>query len=944
MRANAFTLLANVAAGLAFANAIASVPPAGDLPPALRGVNPRTLSSGLFLSLATDGHFGGIVVPAAALAAAGGTNKGRPPAVLDARVGDNILLNPEPSALPSGQRSQAEPHLWRSAANSEVLAGTFQEGRYAAGGGALDCGYAISGDGGITWKRGLIPSLTTRSGGTYVRATDPVAAIDLNGNIYFLTLATAQGAFNDGGLVVLSRTTDGGTTFSNPVTVAAGAPSRALDKEWLAVNDRAGTPHANRLVATWTEIGSNNNYDLYSSTSDTAGTSWSTPVLIKPRDNLIDQATQPFFLPDGSLLVPYIANLTDTTFRIECKRSADGGTTYPSNATTVVSSVRMWTDPSLRSGTFLITAWVAQQTGTAFIAYVGLTGGGQPSVFVTKSTNGGATWSTPVAVSDNPVDDSVVNAAITATPDGQRVTVTYYDKRNDTGIDTLLDLYSNTSFDGGLTWQPGIRLTEYSTNFRLAPLTSEGYMLGDYQAIVPPVAAGQPAVAITVDAREGNPDPCIVRYALESIPGYDGWRSARFSLADYANAAVSGPLADPDSDGICNAAEYSHETNPRLTDYGSLYFTSPDYHASPSNLSVSYLQRTDNDSAFDVRWESTTDGVHWGPADFVPPTFGALAASEPDLADVLLAVTPGVIEAFREVFSTDNFSTFASGEILLANTNARLVNVSARGQVKTGESELVAGFVVGGGNKSILVRAIGPGLAGMDVPTPLPDPQISLSPLGQPSVVFRNDNWAQSDATAVLFARLGAFAIPADSLDAALTFPLLPQPYTVVVSDTAGRPGVGLAEIYDADASPGDPARPALVNLSARAEVGTGENILIGGFVIAGTTPKRVLLRAVGPTLTDQNVQSVLADPVLKLFHRVDSGEHLIATNDDWELSPNALALSSTAQRIGAFALRSNGSRDAALLLTLTPGLYTAQVSGYNSTSGIALVEIYDAD
>jgi hypothetical protein len=937
MRAPASILLLAIAgAGLFTPSGIAAVTP-NQLPASLRRANPRTLSSGLYLSLAADGHFGGLVLRSAPLAAAtAGANKGKPPAILDARVGDNILLDPDPAALPNVQRSQAEPHLWRSAANPEILAATFQEGRFATGGGALDCGYGISTDGGISWTRGLLPNLTAASGGTYIRATDPVAAIDLDGNIYFLALASRQGAFNDGGVVVLSRTTDRGATFATPFVVAAGTPTRMLDKEFLAVNDHAGTPHANRLVATWTEIDSNGSYDLYSSTSDTAGAAWSAPILIKPHDGLIDQATQPFFLPDGSLLVLYIANLTNTTFRIECKRSTDGGTTYPATATIVVPTVQMWTDPSLRSGTFLITAWVAHDSGAIFLTYVGLSGG-QPRVFVTKSTNSGATWTAPVAVSDNPAGVSVVNSAITASPDGQRVTVTYYDKRNDTGSDTVMDLYSNTSFDGGATWQPGLRLTEYSINFHVAPLTSEGYMLGDYQAIVPPVSPGQPAVAITIDTREGNPDPCIIRYALASTAGFDAWRAARFSLADYGNSSVSGALADPDGDGLCNAAEYSHETNPRLADYGSVYLTTPNFAGAPTDFRVSYSSRSDGDSAFATRWASSTDGAAWSPNPTIAIVTGSDAVVDFDLA-------ASVTKLFREEFSTDNFATFSAGEVLVANTDARLVNVSARGQVKTGDSQLIAGFVVGGGNKSVLVRAVGPTLAAAGVANPLPDPQISLSPLGQPAVVFPNDNWADSAATAALFARLGASPLPDQSLDAALTFPLRPQPYTAIISDTAGRTGIALAEVYDADATPGDPHAPALVNLSARGEVGTGDNILIGGFVIVGTQPKRVLLRAVGPTLADQGVIAVLADPVLTLFHRTASGEQRIASNDDWQLAPHSPALSATAQRIGAFALRSSGSRDAALLLTLAPGIYTAQVSGFNSSTGIALVEIYDAD
>jgi hypothetical protein len=917
---------------------------------ALRDVDPRTLSSGLFLSLAHDGYYGGLGLSRSALAATAAPAKGTPAPVLDARVGPNIPLGPDPAALFSTQRGQAEPHVWRSAANPELLVATFQEGRFAAGGGSLDCGYAVSTDGGITWTRALIPLLTTASGGTYVRATDPVAAVDLEGNIFLGTLGARQSSFSDGGVVLTSRSTDGGHTFGAPVIVAAGSSAHELDKNWLAVNDYPGTPNANRLAVTYTDIAGNNSYDLLASVSDDRGLTWSAPTLLRPHNTLINQATQPFFLPDGSLLVPYITAYNGTTFRIECTRSTDGGRTFAAGASVVVPVVQEWTDPVLRTGSFLITAWVARLSGDVFVTYAGRDGNQHPRVFVTKSSNQGVTWSAPVAASDDNGFDSVFNPAVAVTSDGQSVTVIYYDKRNAPDAANYVDLYSNTSFDGGATWQPGLRLTEYSSDVRSAPLTSQGYMLGDYQGLVPPFSATQPAVAITVDTRSGNPDPLAIRYALAALPGYETWRVAQFSGAEMADPAKSGVTADLDGDGLCNGAEFTHLTNPRQADYGSVYstaITSTFAGAPPPpsgrGLLVGCRYRLNYGGGVVSKWESSPDGQTWSaaPHSEIPNDFPNVYANS-GISQFALPATGGML--FREVFAANtSYSTTAASEVLAVRTDARLVNLSARAQVKTGDSVLIVGFVTAGGDKSMLVRGVGPTLASLGVSTPLANPQLDLNAPGTPPfATVHNDDWSQAaGASAALFARLGAFPMPAASLDAALVPTLAARPYTAILSGVGGGTGIGIVEAYDADATPGAPAGPRLVNLSARGEVGTGDNILIGGFVIAGTQPRRILLRAVGPGLAQFSLgASALPDPVLTLYRQTPSGAQFVATNDDWQVSASSAVPDS---QLGAFALTA-GSLDSALILTLAPGAYTAQVSGLNGATGLALVEIYDAD
>ena len=165
-------------------------------------------------------------------------------------VGTNTRLGSDPSALPTSNRAQAEPHIVRSPTDSTFLLATFHEGTYALNGGAVDDGYAVSHDGGSTWSRALIPSLTQLTGGPYFRASDPTAAIDLNGNAYLCTICSVGTNFSSGTDVILvSKSTNGGSSFASPVIIyqqTSGGP--VADKNWLVANNFAGTTKANRLL------------------------------------------------------------------------------------------------------------------------------------------------------------------------------------------------------------------------------------------------------------------------------------------------------------------------------------------------------------------------------------------------------------------------------------------------------------------------------------------------------------------------------------------------------------------------------------------------------------------------------------------------------------------------------------------------------------------------
>jgi hypothetical protein len=265
---------------------------------------------------------------------------------------------------------------------------------------------------------------------------------------------------------------------------------------------------------------------------------------------------------------------------------------------------------------------------------------------------------------------------------------------------------------------------------------------------------------------------------------------------------------------------------------------------------------------------------------------------------------------------------------------ARLINLSSRAIVGTGEDALIAGVVVADtAGKSYLSRGIGPGLAAFGAAGLLPDPQLSL--LNSSGVeLFRNNGWESGPQAPRIsgFSRsVGAFPLTPGGKDSALANSLGSGAYTLQITTPSAQSGLALVELYELDAN------GRTVNLSTRARVRTGDGALIGGFVVQGPASKRMLLRAVGPTLAAFGVSDALLDPVLTIY----AGPTVVATNDRWESADNLPGVIAATRTAGAFNLTA-ASEDAVLLVTLPPGGYTVEVRGKDNAEGVALLEIYD--
>lgn len=266
--------------------------------------------------------------------------------------------------------------------------------------------------------------------------------------------------------------------------------------------------------------------------------------------------------------------------------------------------------------------------------------------------------------------------------------------------------------------------------------------------------------------------------------------------------------------------------------------------------------------------------------------------------------------------------------------DASLVNSSVRALSGSGDAILINGFVVGGSDlKSILVRTVGPGLTAFGVSDVMTQPEVKVFNSSSTEIAS-NSGWENGDATAInsASALVGAFPLVAGSVDSAVVTTVSPGAYTAQVTPVNGEGGTVLVEVYDAT-----PGSGFLLNQSARGEITADQPVLIAGFAVSGTAPRRALIRCVGPELGNFGVTSALSDPELKLFN---SASVEISANDNWSSNSNAATIVQASSDLGAFPLTAD-SGDAAVLVELSPGSYTVHARGISGAVGTVLLEVY---
>jgi Galactose oxidase, central domain len=274
---------------------------------------------------------------------------------------------------------------------------------------------------------------------------------------------------------------------------------------------------------------------------------------------------------------------------------------------------------------------------------------------------------------------------------------------------------------------------------------------------------------------------------------------------------------------------------------------------------------------------------------------------------------------------------------------ARLGNISTRAFVQTGDNVMIAGFIVQGTEpKRVIIRAIGPELTQYGVPDALANPTLELhNRVG--ALIASNDNWRTTIIGGIITSDqvldiLRSGYAPGDGRECAIIADLPPGNYTAIIRGVNDSTGVALAEVYDLNSD----NNSILGNVSTRSFVQTGDNVMIGGFIVQGTHPKRIIVRGIGPELgaPPYNIPNALANPTLELH---DGTGALIASNDNWRTTIiGGIITANQVRDIITSGYAPHDGRESAIIADLPVGNYTAIVRGVNDTTGVALVEVYD--
>lgn len=328
----------------------------------------------------------------------------------------------------------------------------------------------------------------------------------------------------------------------------------------------------------------------------------------------------------------------------------------------------------------------------------------------------------------------------------------------------------------------------------------------------------------------------------------------------------------------------------------------------PANISL-------NGSVNDPSGRATVSWkVYSGPS-------GVSFANANQAATTATITAPGT---YTFMLSADDGTHVIAYDAVVVRVTGRnaLANLSTRVQVGTASNVAIAGFIITGNTgKQVVVRGLGPSLGAVGVQGALSDPLLELYDASG-NLLASNNDWQQSQAQALRDANLA----PSNDLEAAILATIAPGAYTAILRGNGNATGIGLVEVYDLQTT----VTSKLGNLSTRGLVGSAQNVMIGGTIVTGSDPARVVFRALGPSLGAVGIQNPLSDPQLDLF---DANGAKISSNNNWKDAQQAA--------ISSAGLALSSDLESAILADLVPGNYTAVVTGVNSATGIALVEAY---